>query len=208
MFMLFVLVVLFVIVCCFLGFKQFFLRNPDRTNKEHGAILSPADGKIIAITSYSGNTILSFNKGNQRYKGTFKTLSSHVSSDGYAISIFMSIFNVHYNRIPCDGTVTLVKHTNGRFLPANSLKAILQNEKTETIIVNKDFTIKVIQVAGFIARRIETFVNRNDKVRAGQLLGLIKFGSQVTILLPSNVKLDVNVGDKVKAGESIIARPT
>lgn len=206
--MLYILVISLVIACCYLSFKKFFLRNPDRTNKERGVILSPADGKIIAITPYSSNTILNFNKGNQRRKGSFKTLTSHVSPDGYAISIFMSIFNVHYNRIPYDGTITHVEHTNGKFLPANSLKACLQNEKTETIIVNKDIKIKVIQVAGFIARRIETFVNKNDKVRAGQLLGVINFGSQVTILLPSNITVDVKVGDKVKAGESIIARPT
>lgn len=188
------------------GFVKFILRNPTRVTPKQDAIISPADGKIITAHRYTGKQLLLY-KGNKSYKGSIKTLTSGVANEGYVVSIFMNIFNVHYNRIPYSGTVMRVTHSSGAYMPANSINASFQNEKTETIIASKSMTIKVVQVAGFLARRIETYVKRSDHVKTGQILGRINFGSQVTLILPANIKLEVKPGDKVKAGESIIAYP-
>lgn len=181
-------------------------RNPNRQTPKIDAIFAPADGKIITAQRYNKKQII-LHKGNKPLKGSIHTLTEGIGESVFVVSIFMHVFNVHYNRIPYKGTVTLIKHNNGTYIPANSLKASFQNEKTETIITDSKLNLKVIQVAGFLARRIETFVRKGDVVQSGQLLGRINFGSQVTLILPPSVKLCVKSGDKVKAGESIIALP-
>lgn len=189
-----------------LAYKIVFLRNPARQIPSTDGILSPADGKIIAVTTYANNQ-LHLSKGNKGYKGVIKTTTKSVDSQGYVISIFMNLHNVHYNRVPCTGVVKEVSHSNGRFKPANSLLASLENEKTETLIRGPKVTIKVIQVAGFIARRIETYVKPGQTVASGQILGRINLGSQATLILPRNVRITAKVGQKVKAGETILGYP-
>lgn len=187
-------------------FGKFFLRNPDRNPPRKDVLVAPADGKIIAITPFDAKTV-HFHKGNRARKGSIYTLTDGVAQEGYVISIFMSVLNVHYNRSPYDGQVTGVRHTSGTFIPAQKPQARLQNEKTEITIESDRLKVKVIQIAGFLARRIETYVQKNDRVRTGQILGRINFGSQVTLILPAQVSIAVKLGDKVKAGESIIAYP-
>ncbi len=141
-------------------------------------------------------------------KGTLGKIYSTISglkSPRYLISIFMSPLDVHVQRSPIEGTVKKIKHKKGRFIAANTLDA-LQNESNEIIISNKRVELKVIQIAGFLARRISCFVKENSKVEKGQRIGLINLGSQVTIILPDSCIPSVLPGQRVYAGETIIAK--
>lgn len=202
------LILIFVIISLIVSFyafwKLWFLRNPKRMiPKGKNLIICPADGKVLEIIKFDKEKIV-FNKGNKRIFGQIKTLTSDVAKEGYMISIFMSPLDVHYNRCPIEGEIISVNHKNGKLLAVNTVSAGLENEKTEIIIKNNKFKIKVIQIAGFLARRIETFVQPKDNVKAGNIFGLINLGSQVTLILPKNVKINIKKGQKVKAGETIV----
>ena len=173
-----------VITFCFCGF----FRDPDRVIPDQpGGIVSPADGKVILVGNV-GRT--SFYDGNCK-----------------KISIFMSVFNVHVNRIPFDGNVKEVRHRSGTFLAANLDKASLQNEHNAVFLETEDGRhLCVVQVAGLIARRIICKVQPGDDMIRGQRFGLICFGSRLDVYLPEDVEIKVVVGDTVKAGASIIAQ--
>jgi phosphatidylserine decarboxylase len=113
--------------------------------------------------------------------------------------------DVHINRAPITGTVDQVIHSAGKFLAVNTFEAGLVNEKAETTITGS-ITVKMIQIAGFLARRVVTNVQPGDVVTAGQEIGLINLGSQVTMILPKTVTLQVKKGDRTVAGESILAK--
>lgn len=187
----------------FLFWKVVFLRNPKRTTPQGKHVIAPADGKVIEILEFNGPDVHLF-KGDKRLLGTIHSLTKDVAKEGYIVSIFMSAFDVHVNRAPISGKVTSVVHSAGRFLPVNSLDAGLVNEKAETII-RGDITVKMIQIAGFLARRVVTNVSPGDTVTAGQEVGLINLGSQVTMILPKSVTLRIKKGDRTVAGESILA---
>lgn len=188
----------------FLFWKVVFLRNPKRVAPKGDYVIAPADGKIIEILEFDGKDVQLF-KGNQRLLGIINTLTEDVAKQGYIISIFMSPMDVHINRAPITGTVETVVHSAGKFLAVNTLEAGLVNEKAETIIRGK-ITVKMIQIAGFLARRVVTNVNPGSKVTAGQEVGLINLGSQVTMIIPKTVTLQVKKGDRTIAGESILAK--
>ena len=186
--------------------KVYFLRNPDRNIPDAtDIVLSPADGKIIEIHEYTQSEVALL-KGDKRYRGLIKTITEDVSPHGYLVSIFMSPLDVHMNRAPISGTVHSVKHSDGKFLAVNSFESGLVNEKTEIVIKNKKLSVKMIQIAGFLARRVVTHVKPGETVDMGQIVGLINLGSQVTLVLPSSVKLKVSKGDRVVAGETTIAK--
>jgi len=187
-------------VLLFLAFWRFwFLRDPERDIPEGDNIVSPADGKIISVMPIRTEEV-EIPKG---MLGKVETLSSDVRNAGYLVSIFMTPLNVHVQRAPINGRIARVKYTKGKFLSANTLAA-LANENNEILIEDID-SVKVIQIAGFIARRIECFVKADDRVIKGDRIGRINLGSQVTMILPRNIKLKVREGQKVKAGETIIA---
>ena len=112
---------------------------------------------------------------------------------------------MHVNRAPIEGEVKYVKHSPGKFRLAKFFDACIENERTEILVVNKKTKVKVVQIAGFLARRIVTFARPGEWVKKGQRIGLIKLGSQCCLVLPSNVKVLVKDGQRVKAGSSIIA---
>jgi len=120
------------------------------------------------------------------------------------ISIFMSPLDVHVQRAPINGRIRKILYQKGKFRPANSLNAI-RNENNQILIQDID-AVKVIQIAGLIARRIECFVKTGDHVLKGDKIGRINLGSQVTMIIPKNVVLKVRKGERVTAGETIIAR--
>ena len=195
-------VVLGLIVSIFLFHRFIFLRDPHRVIPSGKVIVSPADGKIIAIKEIN-NTKERVSKGNF---GKIYTLTEDTVEEGYLISIFMSPFNVHINRAPIAGRVEKINYKKGKFLPVNTLESGLVNEKNEIIINNKEIgKVKVIQIAGFLARRIECFVKEKQQLNKGERFGLINLGSQVTLIIPKNVTLKVKEGEKVKGGETIIA---
>lgn len=191
-------------VLLFLFWKVVFLRNPRRTTPHGNHVVAPADGRIIEIFEFKGEDVKLF-KGNQRLLGLIHTLTADVAKEGYIVSVFMSPMDVHINRAPITGTVESVIHTSGKFLNVSSFEAGLVNEKAETIIKGA-ITVKMIQIAGFLARRVVTNVNPDDTVEAGQEIGLINLGSQVTMILPKSVTLQVKKGDRTVAGETILAK--
>jgi phosphatidylserine decarboxylase len=173
-----------VITFCFCGF----FRDPDRViPNQPDAIVSPADGKVISVGPVDGTSF---------YEGGCQK-----------ISIFMSVFNVHVNRIPFDGQVKRVGYHPGKFFSANLNKASLQNEHNAVFLeTSAGKPLCTVQVAGLIARRIICKVQSGDEVRKGQRFGMICFGSRLDVYLPDDVETKVSVGDKVKAGSSVIGR--
>ena len=200
----FVIIGLIAIVLIF--WKFIFLRNPKRTvPQDKNIIVSPADGKVIKILEFNDKEVTLY-KGDRRYLGIINTLTNDVSDNGYIISIFMSPKDVHHNRAPLSGKVVSVHHSNGKFLPVNSFEAGLVNEKSEIVIKGENITIKMIQIAGFLARRVVTHAKTGNHVERGEVIGLINLGSQVTLIVPANVHINIKQGDRVVAGETILAK--
>jgi len=167
-------------------FIAFFFRNPERKIPDlRDAILSPADGKVIYLGESQEHRFLKE-----------KTLK---------VSIFMSLFNVHLNRSPVSGKVIERSYLPGKFFVANVEKSSLLNEQNAlTLETENQFRILLVQIAGFVARRIVCYVKPGDLLKKGEIFGLIRFGSRVDLYLPLTVNPAVKVGQKVKGGESII----
>ncbi len=168
------------------GLTANFFRDPQRNTPEGAShIIAPADGKIIVVKGVEDPEFL----------------HGHAQQ----ISIFMSPLNVHVNRIPVSGVVRYTRYVPGEYFAAFEDKA---SEKNEQMIVGIDNSLgKVLfkQIAGFIARRIVCSLNVGDTVHAGVRFGMIKFGSRVDVTIPANAAVRVNVGDRVVAGETILA---
>lgn len=193
-------------LCLILFWRFWFLRDPQRVIPSGDNIVSPADGRIMAIEEYDitkGET-LSIPKG---LFGEIQTSLADVAPKGYIISIFMSPLDVHMNRAPIKGVILSQTHTPGTFRAANDWpRSFVKNEKNELLIQGDEITIKVIQIAGFLARRIQSFVKTGDRVTKGERIGLINLGSQCVLILPTKrITLLVRMGDIVSAGNSIIA---
>ena len=180
-----------------------FYRDPKRNIPKGNNIVSPADGKIIRILKTKTDKTM-INKG---FLGKIETLTRDIAKECYVISIFMSPFDVHINRAPISGQVSSIKHEKGKFFAAFDLEKSLQNEKNEIVIKNKKIgKIKVIQIAGFLARRIICTLNGNEKINKGSRIGKIVLGSQVTLIIPvKKIKIRIKNNQKVKAGSTIIA---
>ncbi|NTV92127.1 MAG: phosphatidylserine decarboxylase [Chlorobiaceae bacterium] len=166
-------------------FTLYFLRDPERqTPSDQQVIVAPADGKIVLI----------------------KPLDHSFTGKGSVlVSIFMSPFNVHVNRIPLDGTVVHLRYIPGKFLMAFDNRSMESNEKMEIGIDNGSFRVFFSQVSGFLARRIVCPLRLNERVISGKRFGMIKFGSRIDMILPSSVKIMVQPGQKTTAGETVIA---
>jgi len=178
-----------------------FYRDPKRTIPKGNNIVAPADGKIISIIDTSKSSI----KIKKGIFGRIRALTKDVAKECHVISIFMSPLDVHINRAPIAGTIKSIKHTRGSFFKAYDLEKSLGNEKNEIIIQNRNIKVKVIQIAGFLARRIKCYVKKNEKVNKGDKIGMIALSSQTTLVIPKGVDLKINLNQHVKAGETIIA---
>ena len=176
-----------------------FYRDPKRTIPKGNNIVAPADGKVINIVKVKNNA-----KIRKGLLGKIHTLTNDIAKECYVVSIFMSPLDAHINRSPIDGVVKSIKHSKGSFFRADDIEKSLENEKNEIIIQNKAMKVKVIQIAGFVARRIICNVKVNQKINKGGKIGMIALGSQTTMVLP-DVRLRVKLNDKVRAGETIIA---
>lgn len=163
-------------------FFLWFFRDPSRTiPTEPGAIVSPGDGKVDGaewIETTDGSRL--------------------------RVSVFLNVFDVHVNRCPVEGMVTLVEQRAGQFLNAMKEESAVLNEQTLIVIDTGEFTVSFKQIAGLLARRIVCNLKAGDRVERGQRMGLIKFGSRVDVLLPTEAQLRVKVGDRVKGGSSIL----
>lgn len=167
-------------------FIIWFFRNPERCfTKEEKVVISPADGKVIKVEDVEMNGEMS---------GKFKK-----------ISIFMNIFNVHVNRMPYDGKIEVINYHEGKFVSANLDKASSDNERNAIQIRTDDgLVIWTVQIAGLIARRIVCWVKPGDTLKKGERFGLIRFGSRVDVYLPEDSRIAVKIGEKVKAGETVL----
>jgi phosphatidylserine decarboxylase len=166
-------------------FTLYFFRNPKRNiPTAPNLILSPADGVIINI--------------DEVYEDKF------IKDRVIRVNIFLSIHNVHINRSPLAGVVKYRHYRPGKFIPAFKSHASEINEKNFIGMESQSFKLMVCQITGFIARRIKCWVDEGHKLAAGEIIGIIKFGSGTEILIPAGSKLLVKKGDKVRAGESLI----
>ncbi len=170
------------------AFVLYFFRDPERVvPEESGLVVAPADGKVIEVVD-----------------GVQAPLSNQSVS---RISIFMNVFNVHVNRCPIAGKVKRIEYQQGGFLPADKKEALIRNEQNKLLIEDrKGLKITLVQVAGLIARRIVCWAEVGDQLRRGQRFGLIRFGSRVDIYLPSQYGIEIKKGNKVWAGQTILAR--
>ena len=166
-------------------FMACFFRDPERTVPEgENIFVAPADGKMTLIQNV--------------YEEKF------LKSEAVEVSIFMSPLNVHVNRAPSDGVVESVVHAPGKFLSAFKHEASLHNENIAMVLDTKHGRVLVRQVAGFLARRAVCRVKPGDSLRKGQRYGIIKFSSRLDIYLPKDTHIKVKLGDRVKAGETVI----
>ncbi len=186
------------IIAIFLFWRIWFLRNPNRNIPEGNVMVSPADGKVMEIREVSlpGKV--------EKGMGEFNFICGELGDKALMVSIFMSPFDVHYNRAPIPGEIIAIRYHKGAFHPADSEESN-QNESNEIIIKGKAHTIGVVQIAGILARRIKCHVAVGQKVEKGERFGLINLGSRVCLLLPTTIKPSVNVGERVKGGSTIIA---
>jgi phosphatidylserine decarboxylase len=184
-----------------------FLRDPLRRNISSGnEIISPADGQVIYINEIKeNNTPISIKKGNiSKLEEITKT--DILSDPCYIIGIVMTLFDVHVNRSPIDGVIELNKHTEGKYLSLKSHKADTQNERNTIVINNKGNRFCVVQIASKGVRRIISYVKEGQEIKKGQKIGRITMGSQVDIIIPRQYVVNVQIGQQIFAGKSIIAK--
>jgi phosphatidylserine decarboxylase len=164
----------------------YFFRDPVRSGERGDrVVISPADGKVVMITDVDEPLFM--------------------KSRAVRISIFMNVFNVHVNRYPVNGVVRFVERKPGKFLNAANANSSLENEQSSIGIEAGSHRILVRQIAGLIARRIITDSKDGERVRQGDRMGLIRFGSRVDVFLPVGTSVRVAVGDVVFAGATTIA---
>jgi phosphatidylserine decarboxylase len=191
-----------ILLAAFLFWKFWFLRQPKRTTPKKG-IVSPASGTLIKIIPYKNGKAADIPKG---MLGKVKAATVDVAKEGYLLVIMLTPLDVHYQRSPVDGVVEKVTYAKGLFKNAviGAQYRLFENEKNEILIVTKKGKIKVVQVAGVAARRIKCYVKAGERVKKGQLIGLINLGSQVVVVLPKQ-KLLVKENDYLIDGETVIA---
>jgi phosphatidylserine decarboxylase len=175
------------------GWVLWFFRDPSRTPPEgDGLFVSPADGRVSDVTPLGPD--------------------SQLGCEGLRIGVFMNVFNVHVNRLPCDGEVVNVTHKPGAFLDVRHRDASERNESTSICLTHRrggrEYPVIVRQIAGLIARRIVTNLTAGQPVKRGSRFGMIKWGSRLEVLLPKELKGEVCVkpGRRVFAGETVIFR--
>ena len=167
-------------------FVSWFFRNPARVVPQgSNLIVAPGDGKVIAIQ--------------EEFEPRF------LKDRCVRLTIFLNVFDVHINRVPCEGVVQNVQYQPGLFLVASKPDATMKNEQNALMLTTpKGVKVLCVQVAGLIARRIVCWVSAGDRVQRGERFGLIRFGSRMDTFLPVGTVMKVAVGDRVKGGETIL----
>ena len=161
-----------------------FFRDPERViPAEPGAIVSPADGRVVVVTE-----------------------EENAGRTGQRVSIFLAIWNVHVNRAPASGTITKMDYRPGKFLAAMKERASFENEQNVFTLSTEVGEMVFKQVAGLIARRVVSWKKQGEQVARGERIGLVRFGSRVDVWLPKGAEILVKVGENVKGGSSTIAR--
>jgi phosphatidylserine decarboxylase len=162
------------------AFCLYFFRDPERAIPAGDVVVSPADGKVLAVRAESGERT--------------------------RVSVFMNVFDVHVNRAPIGGRITEVSYKKGRFLVASKEAASAENEQNLVVVEGGGSRVAFKQIAGLIARRIVCYKKAGDAVARGERVGLIKFGSRVDVWLGPEWSVEVREGERVKAGSSVLGR--
>jgi phosphatidylserine decarboxylase len=166
------------------AFMTYFFRDPERTPPAvPDAVLAPADGRVVDVRTDVHDPFV---------------------GPARQVSIFLSPLDVHVNRAPIDGRVVSVDHRPGAFLPAYRADASVKNEQTAVSLEGPSGRVVMRQIAGVLARRIVCRVRPGDVLRGGERYGMIKFGSRMDVVMPAAARLSVSVGDRVRAGETVL----
>ena len=184
-----------------------FWRTPHRKIiAKKGEIVSPADGNVIYIQKVEkGQVPVSIKKGLEA-KIEEITQTDLLNQGGWLIGINMTPFDVHKNCAPIGGEIVLNKHINGEFLSLKEPRAIIRNERNTLVIkTEKNEFFGIVQTSSKLVKRIDSYVKVGQKIKVGDWFGMIRFGSQVDIIIPSEYKINVEYGQQLYAGESIIA---
>jgi phosphatidylserine decarboxylase len=161
-----------------------FFRDPERViPAEPGAVVSPADGRVVVVTD-----------------------EENAGRPGQRVSIFLAIWNVHVNRAPAAGTITKMEYRPGKFLAAMRERASVENEQNVFTLSTEAGEMVFKQIAGLIARRVVSWKKQGEKVGRGERIGLVRFGSRVDVWLPKDAEILVKLGENVKGGSSMLAR--
>ena len=164
----------------------YFFRDPERTGERgEQLVIAPADGKVVHVTEVDE--------------------PSFMGGKSVRVSIFMNVFNVHVNRYPVSGVVRYLHYNPGKFLNAATEKSSLENEQSSVGIEAGSNRVLVRQIAGLIARRIVTYSKEGERVKQGDRMGIIRFGSRVDVFLPTTAHVRVRVGESTFAGTTVIA---
>lgn len=173
-----------IILVCLALFVFSFFRDPERTiPSEPGAIVSPADGRVVVVTDEESD-----------------------GRPGKRISIFLAVWNVHVNRSPAAGFINNLQYKPGKFLAAMREKASHENEQNVFLLSTDAGEMVFKQIAGLIARRVVSWKKTGERVARGERIGLVRFGSRADVWLPREAEILVKVGDHVKGGASVLAK--
>lgn len=186
-----------------------FWRDPERAPpKGKGLVLSPADGKIGYVLSLDSGSTPMLSKRGRDFLVTELTGTKTLAAASCLIGVEMSFLDVHVNRCPIGGKVTLLKHIEGQFMSLGREEAQFLNARCTTVIEGCSLTLAVVQIASRLVRRVDSYLRPDATVTSGQRLGIIRFGSLVAVVLPQREDIEILVkpGDRVTAGESILAR--
>ena len=173
-----------ILLLCLAAFVFYFFRDPERAiPSEPGAVVSPADGRVVVVTD-----------------------EDYAGRPGKRISIFLAIWNVHVNRSPAAGTILKMDYRPGKFLAAMMARASTENEQNVISLSTASGEMVFKQIAGLIARRVVCWKKAGDIVMRGERIGLVRFGSRVDLWVPRDAEILVTLGDNVKGGSSVLAR--
>jgi phosphatidylserine decarboxylase len=169
-------------------------------------IVSPADGNVIYINYIEAGEIPFSIKGKNISKLEELAKTSLLKEPSWIVGINMTPFDVHKNCAPIDGKILLNQHFNGKYLSLKDSDALVLNERNTYVIQGKDIKVGVVQIASRLVRRIDSYVNEGENVKRGDWLGMIRFGSQVDVILPIECDIKVKLGEQIYAGKSTIAK--
>jgi phosphatidylserine decarboxylase len=173
-----------ILLLCLAAFVFYFFRDPERVIPgEPGAVVSPADGRVVVVTD-----------------------EDYAGRPGKRISVFLAIWNVHVNRSPAAGTILRMDYRPGKFLAAMMARASTENEQNVISLSTASGEMVFKQIAGLIARRVVCWKKAGDIVQRGERIGLVRFGSRVDLWVPRDAEILVALGDNVKGGSSVLAR--
>jgi phosphatidylserine decarboxylase len=190
----------------FVAFR--FYRDPERRPPDRDdVVVSPADGKVVYVHRSRGGELPVSAKSGRPYTLDELTKTPFEQSEAIVIGIALNFLDVHVNRAPIEGQVTLCRRHEGSFRSLRVLAAVFENERATAIIERDGFRVAVVMIASRLVRRITTCVQTGQRLACGQRIGAIRFGSQVDVVMPAAQleRVAVGPGSTVVAGESIIA---